>query len=104
MRRAIEGWKSDARVAVMASGGLSHQIIDEEFDRQVIGALQTKDTEILCSLPIERLNRAPGTAEILNWVALAGAMEASPMTLIDYVPCYRSVAGTGHSGSFAYWK
>jgi hypothetical protein len=104
MRRAIEGWKSDARVAVLASGGLSHQIIDEEFDRQVIGALQTKDTEILCSLPIDRLNRAPGSAEILNWVALAGAMEASPMTLIDYVPCYRSVAGTGHSGSFAYWK
>jgi hypothetical protein len=26
------------------------------------------------------------------------------MTLIDYVPCYRSEAGTGHGVTFAYWK
>lgn len=104
MRRAIEGWKSDARVAVMASGGLSHQILDEELDREVIDALRTNDDEILTSLSRERLNRAPGTAEILNWVALAGAMGHVPMTLVDYVPCYRSRAGTGHGVTFAYWQ
>lgn len=104
MRRAVNSWKSNARVCIMASGGLSHQIIDEEFDREVVGGLQTKDTEILTSLPIDRLNRAPGTAEILNWVALAGAVEDLPMTLVDYIPCYRSLAATGHSGSFAYWR
>ena len=104
IRRAIESWDSDARVAVMASGGLSHQILDEEFDREVIEALRTKDSEVLRSLPIDRLNRAPGTAETLNWVALAGAMERVPMTLVDHIPCYRSLAGTGHSGSFAYWR
>jgi len=26
------------------------------------------------------------------------------MTLIDYVPCYRSEAGTGSGMGFAYWK
>lgn len=104
LRKAVDSWKSDARVCLLASGGLSHQILDEELDQQVIDALQTKDTEILCSLPRDRLNRAPGTAEILNWVALAGAMEKEPMTLIGYTPCYRSVAGTGHGVTFAYWK
>ncbi len=87
----------------MASGGLSHQILDEELDHQVIDALKEKDVRQLCSLPRDRLNRAPGTPEILNWVTLAGAMEASPMTLVDYVPCYRSPAGTGHGVTFAYW-
>ena len=92
------------RVAIMASGGLSHQIIDEELDRQVVAALQRKDVETLSYLPRERLNRAPGTPEILNWVVLAGAVEPLEMTLIDYVPCYRSPAGTGHGVTLAYWR
>jgi 3-O-methylgallate 3,4-dioxygenase len=25
------------------------------------------------------------------------------MTLVDYVPCYRSEAGTGNAMGFAYW-
>ena len=104
IRRAIESWDSGMRVAIMASGGLSHQIIDEELDRQVIEALQHKDVETLSYLPRERLNRAPGTPEILNWVVLAGAVDDLDMTLIDYVPCYRSLAGTGHGVTLAYWR
>ena len=104
IRRAIGSWRQDKTVAIMASGGLSHQILDEELDRTVVDALLAKDTNALCSLPRDRLNRGGGTPEILNWVALAGAMETTPMTLIDYVPCYRSVAGTGQGMTFAYWK
>ena len=26
------------------------------------------------------------------------------MTLVDYVPCYRSEAGTGNAMGFAYWQ
>jgi 3-O-methylgallate 3,4-dioxygenase len=103
IRRAVEAWDRDMRVAIMASGGLSHQIVDEEQDRLVLRALQEKDIDTLCSLSRARLNRAPGTPETLNWVALAGAIEPMRMTLIDYVPCYRSKAGTGHGVTFAYW-
>lgn len=104
IRRAIESWDSDMRVAIMASGGLSHQIIDEELDRLVIDALFHKDVETLSYLPREQLNRAPGTPEILNWVVLAGAVDPLDMTLIDYLPCYRSLAGTGHGVTLAYWQ
>jgi hypothetical protein len=104
IRRAVEAWDSDMRVAVMASGGLSHQIVDEELDRLVLRALMEKDAGTLSTLPRARLNRAPGTPETLNWVALAGAVEPMTMTLIDYVPCYRSEAGTGHGVTFAYWR
>lgn len=104
LRRAVESWGLDKRVAIMASGGLSHQVIDEELDHNVIDALTEGNVAQLCSLPRDRLNRAPGTPEILNWVACAGAMEPAPMTLVDYVPCYRSTAGTGHGVTFGYWK
>lgn len=77
--------------------------MDEELDRQVVGALSTGDFDILSSLPPMRLNAAPGTPEILNWIALAGAMAPTNMELIDYLPCYRSVAGTGHGVAFGCW-
>jgi hypothetical protein len=103
LRRAIERWDSEARVAIMASGGLSHQILDEPLDRAVVEALTTSDVGTLCSIPRDRLNRGPGTPEILNWVAVSAAMNNQPMTLVDYVPCYRSPAGTGHGVTFGYW-
>jgi len=88
----------------MASGGLSHQILDEELDHIVVDALVERDFDTLDSLSRDRLNRAPGTPEILNWITVAGAMEPLGMTLVDYVPCYRSLAGTGHGVTFGYWK
>ncbi len=101
VRKTIESWDGDSRVAVIASGGLSHTIIDEELDRVVIDAMTTRDKDGLCRLPREKMRG--GTSEILNWVALAGVMDPSPMKLIDYVPTYRSPAGTGCGMAFAYW-
>lgn len=101
LRRAIESWDGDKRVVVIASGGLSHVVIDEDLDRLTIEALLRKDRDRLCSLPREKL--CGGTSEILNWVALAGAMEPMDMKLLDYVTTYRSPAGTGCGMAFAYW-
>ncbi|MPZ12994.1 MAG: hypothetical protein GEU73_00975 [Chloroflexi bacterium] len=102
LRSAIESWDRDLRVAVVASGGLSHTIIEEDLDHLLLDALAEKDTDALCTLPMERLVR--GTSEIRNWVALAGAVEPFDMTLVDYVPCYRSPASTGCAMAFAYWE
>jgi hypothetical protein len=102
VRRAIESWEVDARVAVMASGGLSHVVIDEELDRQVIDGLTHKDPELLYNIPRGKLHG--GTSEILNWIALAGAVEPMQMKLVDYVTTYRSPAGTGCGMAFAYWN
>ena len=102
--RAIAAWDSNVRVGIFASGGLSHQVIDEEMDRQVVDAMVEGNKDVLCALPVDRLNFAPGTPETLNWVAVAGAMSPTNMTLVDYVPCYRSLAGTGHGVTFGYWS
>jgi hypothetical protein len=104
LRRVLDREGSTKRVALMASGGLSHQIIDPELDKTVIDALTTGNAEALGAISRERLNGAPGTPEILNWIIVAGAMAPKTMTLLDYVPCYRSRAGTGHGVTFGYWK
>lgn len=101
VRKAVESWDADRRVAVMASGGLSHVVIDEELDQFTIDALVKKDREKLWRLPREKLRG--GTSEILNWVALAGIVEPMEMKLVDYVPTYRSPAGTGCGMGFGYW-
>src|SRR5262249_24741610 len=41
--KAIKAWDSDKTVAVIASGGLSHFVCDETFDREIIGLLQAYD-------------------------------------------------------------
>jgi len=101
VRKAIEGWNSDKRVALMASGGLSHVVIDEEIDAMTIDGLKNKEPEVLFRLPRERL--WGGTSEILNWVALAGAMEDRELKYLEYVTTYRSPAATGCGMGFAYW-
>lgn len=104
LRGAIESWESDARVAVIATGGMSHLVIDETLDREALAAMQAKDERRLTSMPEEPL--VFGTSEIRNWVVTAGAMHdgEAPMTLLCYEPCYRSPAGTGCACAFAYWK
>jgi 3-O-methylgallate 3,4-dioxygenase len=101
-RAAIEAWESDARVAVIGSGGLSHFVIDEELDHQILKAMREKDAKALGGLPQRRLNS--GTSEVRNWISTAGAVEHLDMQLIDYVPCYRSPAGTGCAMGFAQWR
>jgi hypothetical protein len=104
IRKAIEAWDSSKTVAIMASGGLSHVIIDAELDRIVIDALLEKDSDRLRALPTERLDRAAGTTEIRNWIVAAGALEPLDMTLVSYEPAYRSPAATGVGMAFAYWS
>ena len=101
---AIRSWDSDARVAVVASGGLSHFVTDEDLDRPVLEALRNKDAETLMSTPIERLYSA--ASETQNWIAAGGALADTDLNfdLVEYVPVYRTPAGTGGGWGFARWQ
>lgn len=101
--RAVKAWPGTERVALIASGGLSHFVIDEELDGMVLNALRTRDLSQLEAL--DDAQYQSGSSEIKNWIPLAGAMAdlGWPVTVVDYVPCYRSEAGTGNAMGFAYW-
>ena len=101
---AIAAWKEPASVAVIASGGLSHFVVDENLDRTLLRALQQRDAAGLRAIPRTQLYSA--ASEALNWVALGGAMQKTDlkMELLDYVPVYRTPAGTGGGWAFARWR
>ncbi len=88
---------------MIASGGLTHFVIDEEFDEQVLDAMVDGDAS-LAGVPEDMFQS--GTSEIKNWIAVAGIMAEAglQMRLVDYVPCYRSEAGTGSAMGFACWE
>ena len=104
LARAIASWPEQIKVAVIASGGMTHFVIDESFDRKVLEAMQAGDAATLAGLP-EAMFQS-GTSEIKNWIVAAGIMAEAGLTmkLIDYVPCYRSEAGTGSAMGFAQWQ
>ena len=101
---AIQEWESDKRVALIASGGLTHFVIDENVDRTFLDALKAKDLE-----PVFAMGEATfrdGTSEMKNWIPVAGAMSQLGLEpqVLDYIPCYRSEAGTGNAMGFVCWR
>ena len=101
IRGAVEAFPGDGRVGVIASGGLSHFLVDEDFDRAILKACADKDAKFLQNLPRNKLHA--GSSEILNWVGVAGACEHLDLNWFEYVPGYRTPAGTGTGLSFASW-
>ena len=101
IRHAVEGWTRDAAVGIIASGGLSHFVVDETLDRAVLNACRDHDGATLSALPPERLQS--GNSEIRNWIVAAGAAETLAFAWSDYIACYRSLAGTGTGIAFAAW-
>ncbi|HLF77747.1 MAG TPA: hypothetical protein VJB57_09690 [Dehalococcoidia bacterium] len=101
VRNALDNLKTDKRIAIATSGGLSHFVVDEELDRIALKGMTEANGEILTSLPRHRLQAA--TTETLNWVAVAGVM-GSPMDLISYQPGYRTPAGTGVGLAVGHWE
>lgn len=100
LRRALDQF-GDRRVALVASGGLSHFVVDEDLDRGVLAAIVEGRSETLGDLPANKLNG--GSSEIRNWIAAAAAMQDCRATLLAYEPAYRSEAGTGCGMAFMRW-
>lgn len=101
--RVLSDWNRDARVAVIGSGGMSHFVINEDFDRELIGAIQSRDAAYVKS--ISPMLMKDGTSELLNWISASGCLFDTSLSgeLIDYVPCYRSEAGSGTAQGFITW-
>lgn len=96
---AVESYPEDMTVAIVGSGGLSHFVVDFEFDNRFIDAIGSGE---IASLGPEEF--VSGTSECLCWLVAAGACEQMEMQVLGLVPGYRTLAGTGCTMGAVVWR
>jgi aromatic ring-opening dioxygenase catalytic subunit (LigB family) len=104
LRNVLRNYPGDARIAVAATGGLSHEPggpryfwVDEEFDLWFLDLLKKGDHRtLLRECTLERMEAAGsgGTAELLAWI-LVLAFTAGPAEVLAYMPAIAWRSGTG---------
>jgi len=85
LRDALENDGSDARVVVVATGGMSHQIhgtrfgmTNERFDRRFLEQIES-NMDTLMAIPVETMLQVAGTEaiELTMWYAMRAALSPS---------------------------
>jgi aromatic ring-opening dioxygenase catalytic subunit (LigB family) len=104
LRDVLRSFPGDERIAVLATGGLSHEPggpryfwVDEEFDRWFLGLLARGDHRtLLDECTLERMEEAGsgGTAELNAWI-LALAFTRGAADVLAYMPAIDWRTGTG---------
>ena len=102
LRRAIETYPEDLSVAIVATGGLSHQVHgrragfnDPTWDRQFLDLL-IDDPETLAAMSQAELAMRGGweSSEVVMWLVMRGALAARPEVLSRdyYLPSMTGIA------------
>jgi aromatic ring-opening dioxygenase catalytic subunit (LigB family) len=108
LAKAIASAPRPARVAILATGGLSHSIgeptmgaIDQEFDRRCIGAFaRGEEGPLIDLLEHGAVGAGNGAHEIRNWAVAHGAAGSRGFELLDYLPAPEVYVGC----AFAAWR
>ena len=103
LRRAIDSYPADLRIAILGTGGLSHSIgeptmgeIDEPFDRICIDLFTNADDDALADgLERELATTGNGAEEVRDWVIAHAAAGSQGFDLIDYTPVAEVYIGCG---------
>ena len=82
------------RVAILASGGMSHYPGTSrysqpayDFDYWLLGELEKGNADALLDLTVEQLDEV-GNTELLNWAVMFGAIGRQPGELLQYTPTW----------------
>jgi protocatechuate 4,5-dioxygenase beta chain len=104
LREMVKAYPDNLRVAVLATGGLSHEPggpryfwVDEEFDQWFMAMLAKGDHDALlreCTLEKMEAAGSGGTAELLAWI-MALAFTRGPADVLAYMPAVAWRSGTG---------
>jgi gallate dioxygenase len=102
LRRAIESYPQDIRVAIVGTGGLSHQVHgeragfnNEAWDAQFLDLIEN-DPERLAQLTLAELATLGGMegAEVVMWLVMRGALSANVRKVHQsyYLPSMTGIA------------
>lgn len=103
---AIARYPGTLRVAVLATGGLSHDIatprmgmVNESFDRQFLALLEAGDDQALVRFATETVHEAGnGAEEIRTWLLAHGAAGGAPFRTRYYKAVSNWYTGIGIGG------
>jgi protocatechuate 4,5-dioxygenase beta chain len=102
LRKAILSYPDDLRVAIVGTGGLSHQMIgdragfnNEPWDREFLDLID-RDPERLAAMSIDDFRRLGGNegAEVIMWLIMRGAIAPAARKRHDsyYLPMTTAMA------------
>lgn len=104
LRDMLKAYPGQERIAVLATGGLSHEPggpryfwVDEAFDQWFLQLLQRGDHDaLLRECTLEKMEEAGsgGTAELLAWI-MALPFTRGPAEVLAYMPAIAWRSGTG---------
>ena len=105
--KSIGTYAEPLRVAILATGGLSHSIgeptmgaIYEDFDRETIRLFGSSEKSLLQFLEAQLPSHGNGSEEVRNWLVAHGAAGGRGFELVDYLPVPAVIVGCG----FASWR
>ncbi|MFT5196121.1 MAG: aromatic ring-opening dioxygenase catalytic subunit (LigB family) [Cellvibrionaceae bacterium] len=102
IRRAVAELPDNLNVGVLASGGISHFVVNEEWDREMMDLMREGDEVKLMEIPIPMLQS--GNSEILNWIALVSACQHLAAKWDVYTPIYSQGHREGVGFGFMEWR
>ena len=102
LRKAILSYPEDLRVAIVGTGGLSHQMIgeragfnNEAWDREFLELIE-RDPERLAAMSVEDYMRLGGNegAEVIMWLIMRGALgpQVKKLHVSSYLPMTTTMA------------
>jgi aromatic ring-opening dioxygenase catalytic subunit (LigB family) len=103
LRRAIHNQTVAERVAILATGGISHWVgtpemgrINIDFDHKILDLVaQGKGEEIARLSDDEVAAAGNGAFEIRNWLVALGAVPGTKFDVLAYEPVYPWITGIG---------
>ncbi|MCF4167366.1 hypothetical protein L2U69_17080 [Zavarzinia compransoris] len=78
--------------------GYQHPLVNEAWDREVLDAFERGDVESLRAMTFDSIEEGGGHGghEVLNWIAVMGAMKGAPAEILAYEPVPEWIGGMGY--------
>ena len=88
-------WADVGRYEIEMAEKNAQRLVNEDWDRHFLALLEKGDTEGVLSMTFESVEEEAGHGghEILNWVALMGAMDGAPAEIVGYEPVLEWICG-----------
>lgn len=90
-------WSDVGKYEIEMAAKGDQRLVNAEWDKYFLSLIEKGDTDAITSMTVESVqeNAGHGGVEILNWVALMGAMNGMPAQVLAYEAVEEWICGMG---------